>query len=65
MIDIQLNPVTKLRIQRRQLNGHDYVDMRFYYANAQGDYRPSGVGLEVKVEFLDNIIKALKKIKKE
>ncbi len=58
-MDIQKNSLEKIRIEKREYKGKEFIDMRTYYLDDSGEWKPSPKGITFKVELLEDIISAL------
>ncbi|MDI6618712.1 MAG: transcriptional coactivator p15/PC4 family protein [Clostridiales bacterium] len=53
-----------LIIKRVEKNGTGYVDIRKFYTNDEGEPAPTRKGLSIPLEYIDDVIDALKEVKK-
>ena len=58
-IGIQKNAREILRIQREEYMGHDMLNLRVWYDNGTGEYRPGKQGVAVKAALIPELIEAL------
>ena len=59
MIAIQKNSREELRIERQEYHGHDLINLRVWYDDGSGEYRPGKQGLAIKVDLLPDVLDAL------
>jgi len=62
MIEIKKNAFTQIRIERREFQGKDFVDIRQYFKNDEDEYRPSQKGVTLPPDKLNELIQALQEI---
>ena len=51
-MDITKNAFTRIRIEKRNYQGKDFVDIRQYYKTDEGEYKPTQKGVTVPPEKL-------------
>lgn len=56
---IRKNAREEIRISCEDYMGHDLVNLRVFYEDADGDYRPGKKGLAFRRDLLPDIIAAL------
>ena len=59
MKEVQKNTQEKIRVEKRKYKGREFVDVRTYYLDDSGEWKPSPKGITFKVELIDEIISAL------
>ncbi|HQN28844.1 MAG TPA: transcriptional coactivator p15/PC4 family protein [Mesotoga sp.] len=59
MKEVQKNTQEKIRVEKRKYKGREFVDVRTYYLDDSGEWKPSPKGITFKVELLEDIISAL------
>ena len=59
MKEVQKNTQEKIRVEKRKYKGREFVDVRTYYLDDSGEWKPSPKGITFKVELLEDIIEAL------
>lgn len=64
MITIPKNSREEIRIYRSNYIGHDLVNIRVFYRDIDGTYKPTRKGIAVKVELIDDLLEALKEFKR-
>ena len=65
VIEIRKNSITIIRIAMREYRGKSFVDIRQFYENDSGEYKPTQKGITLSPEKLSELIEALHKIKKQ
>lgn len=56
---IRKNAAEEIRFTVESFRGHDIVNMRVWYRDADGEYRPGKQGLAFRLELLETVLKAL------
>jgi hypothetical protein len=51
----------ELRVESKSYNGYPYIDLRVWFQSEGGEWRPTKVGVTVKMRELDEVIAALTK----
>lgn len=59
MIAITKNAREQIRIERQDYRGHDILNVRVFYDDGTGEYRPGKQGLAVRVELVPGLIEAI------
>ena len=63
--EIERNPTERLRISLENFKGRDYVDLRIYYQDDAGEWRPTKKGVTLSPEKVDEAMEILQKVKDE
>ena len=59
------NSMEEIHISRTNFNGKDLVDLRLYYEDDNGEFKPSKKGITVTLECAEHLITGIKKLEKE
>jgi len=59
LAQIRKNSREEIRISREAYMGHDLVNLRVFYEDAEGEYRPGKKGLAFRLDLLPEVIAAL------
>ncbi len=59
LAQIRKNAREEIRISREAYMGHDLVNLRVFYEDPQGEYRPGKKGLAFRLDLLPEVIAAL------
>ena len=52
-----------IRVALQEYRGHEYIDIRQYYKDNSGDFKPTKKGITFNPEILDEIIEGLEALK--
>ena len=63
MTDIERNDLEVVRVEKREFKGHEFVDIRIYYQNDSGEWKPTKKGVTINPDKIDELVEALKKEK--
>ncbi|MDK2944295.1 MAG: hypothetical protein PWQ24_1010 [Mesotoga sp.] len=63
LTDIKRNDTEIVRVSKREYKGHEFIDLRIYYQDDEGDYKPTKKGITINPKLVDELIDALKKEK--
>ena len=63
--DIEKNASNKIRISLTEFKGYDLVDLRVYYEDEEGEYKPTKKGIALKPEMIPLVIEGLQEAEKE
>ncbi|HAY98781.1 transcriptional coactivator p15 [Mesotoga sp. Brook.08.YT.4.2.5.1] len=63
MTDIKRNDTEIVRVSKREFKGHEFLDLRIYYQDDEGDYKPTKKGITINPKLVDELIDALNKEK--
>ena len=63
--DIQKNASNRIRISLTEFKGHDFVDLRVYYEDEAGEYKPTKKGVAFNPDLISQVIDALLQAEKE
>lgn len=63
MTDIERNDLEVVRVEKREFKGHEFVDIRIYYQNDSGEWKPTKKGVTLNPDKIDELVEALKKEK--
>ncbi len=56
---IRKNAREVIRVERQSYRGHALVNVRVWYDDGTGEYRPGKQGIAFKAELLDDVLAAL------
>lgn len=62
MTDIKKNAFTRIRIEKREFQGKEFIDIRQYFKNEDDEYKPSPKGVTLPPDKLNELIQALQEI---
>lgn len=63
VIDIARNDLEIVRVEKREFKGHEFVDIRIYYQDESGEWKPTKKGVTINPDKIDELVEALKKEK--
>jgi len=63
-VDVQKNSLEKIRIEKREYKGKEFIDMRIYYLDGE-EWKPTKKGVTFKPSMLADITKALEGLKEK
>ncbi len=63
MTDIKRNDTEIVRVSKREFKGHEFLDLRIYYQDDEGNYKPTKKGITINPKLVDELIDALNKEK--
>lgn len=63
MKDVQKNDQEIIRIARRNYKGKEFIDVRMFYLDASGEWKPSPKGVTFKPDQIDDVLKGLQELK--
>ncbi len=63
--EIERNPTEVLRVSLENFKGRDYIDLRIYYQDENGEWKPTKKGVTVAPDKLDDVINFFNKAKEE
>lgn len=63
MKEVQKNTQEKIRVEKRKYKGREFVDVRTYYLDDSGEWKPSPKGVTFRPDQLEEIIEALEGVK--
>ncbi|OPY64363.1 MAG: Transcriptional Coactivator p15 (PC4) [Syntrophorhabdus sp. PtaU1.Bin002] len=55
----------RIIVSQKEFKGKEYVDIRVYFENAEGDWIPTKKGISISYDNVDEIITILQKTKKK
>ena len=58
-VSIRKNAREELRIERQEYRGHDMINLRVWFDDGTGEYRPGKQGIAFKAELLMDVLDAL------
>ena len=61
-MDITKNDFNLIRVEKKNYQGRDFVDIRQYYRNDEGELRPTAKGVTVPPGKLTQLITALENL---
>ncbi len=59
--EVQKNTKERIRIVLTEYHGHQFIDCRVYFEDAQGELRPTKKGISLTADVIDDVIEALTK----
>ena len=60
--EFEKNSSEVVRISLSEFKGHSYVDIRIFYEDDEGEWRPTKKGVTVSVDLVDELLEAVKKV---
>ena len=63
MKDIHKNDQEIIRIARRSYKGKEFIDIRMFYKDDTGEWKPSPKGVTFKPDQIDEVLKSLSELK--
>lgn len=63
--EMQKNPTERIRVSIEEYRNSTFVDLRVYWQDEAGQWRPSRKGIALSSETIDEVIEALQKASKE
>jgi hypothetical protein len=63
--EIEKNMKERIRVSIEEYRGSTFVDLRVYWEDEQGEWRPSKKGIALNGDCIDQVIEALQKARKE
>ncbi len=63
MKEVQKNTQEKIRVEKREYKGREFVDVRTYYLDDSGEWKPTQKGVTFRPDQLEEIIEALEGVK--
>jgi len=63
MKEVQKNTQEKIRIEKREYKGKEFIDVRTYYLDDTGEWKPSPKGVTFKPDQIDEVLKSLSELK--
>lgn len=63
--EIQKNALEKIIVSTGSYKGYDFVDVRVYYQDKDGEWKPTRKGVAVPPDRLEELIELLKKAQAE
>lgn len=64
-MDIQKNDITLIRVEKRSYKGKDFVDLRQFFKDDNGEFKPTQKGVTLPPDLLTELIEALEKLNNE
>jgi len=64
-VKIHKSDDTVICVSRQEFQNRKFIDVRQYYKNADGEFRPTRKGVTFPPELLDNVIEGLQKLRCE
>lgn len=59
--EIQKNSMEKIRVSTETFKGHSFIDIRVYYEDDTGEWKPTKKGIAIAPDKVDSLIELLKK----
>lgn len=63
MKEVQKNTQEKIRVEKRKYKGREFVDVRTYYLDDSGEWKPTQKGVTFRPDQLEEIVEALEGVK--
>jgi predicted SpoU family rRNA methylase len=63
--EMEKNPKEKIRVSIEEYRGSTFVDLRVYWQDEAGEWKPSRKGIALSDECIDEVIEALRKASKK
>ncbi|MBU0533202.1 MAG: transcriptional coactivator p15/PC4 family protein [Candidatus Omnitrophica bacterium] len=63
--DIEKNGNNKIRVSISEFKGNNYIDVRVYYEDDEGEYKPTKKGVTFTPELISQVIDGLLQAEKE
>lgn len=63
--EIQKNSTEKIRVSTESYKGYDFIDVRVYYEDDTGEWKPTKKGIAISKDNLEPLIKLLNEGKKK
>ncbi|MGC9322863.1 MAG: transcriptional coactivator p15/PC4 family protein [Kosmotogaceae bacterium] len=60
MTDIKRNDTEIVRVSKREFKGHEFIDIRIYYQDDEGSFKPTKKGITINPKQVNELIDALK-----
>lgn len=64
-MDIQKNDINLIRVEKRTYKEKDFIDLRHYYKDDDGEFKPTQKGVTLPPERLPELIEVLGKLNDE
>jgi hypothetical protein len=61
--EIQKNSTEKIRVSIESYKGHEFIDVRVYYEDDTGEWRPTKKGIAIAHDKVDELLELLRKAK--
>jgi hypothetical protein len=58
--EVERNETETLRISTEEFKGRAYIDVRIYFADNEGEWKPTKKGVTINPDKLDQVIELLK-----
>ena len=65
MAEIQKRDGEKIIVQKNEYKGKEYADIRVYFQDAEGEWKPTKKGVTFGLDQIDDVIKALEEVKSQ
>lgn len=62
--EIQKNATEIIRVSKESFKGKDYLDIRIYFQNDEGEWKPTKKGITLSPEKVDELIEILQNVNK-
>lgn len=62
--EIQKNATEIIRVSKENYKGKEYLDIRIYFQNDEGEWKPTKKGVTFSPEKADELIEILQSLKK-
>jgi hypothetical protein len=63
--EIERNATERVRISTESYKGRDYLDVRIYYQDNNGEWKPTKKGVTISPEKIDELSELVKKASEE
>lgn len=59
------NPTEEVRAGIKEFKGRRYIDLRIYYMDDQGEWKPTRKGISLATDFMPELKAAVERLEKE
>jgi hypothetical protein len=63
--DLERNATEVVRVSAEEFKGRKYIDIRIYFKDNEGEWRPTKKGVTVQPDKVDELVGLLKKAQQE
>ena len=61
--EIQKNSTEKIRVSTESYKDHEFIDVRVYYEDDTGEWKPTKKGVTIAPDKVDELVELLRKAK--
>jgi len=61
--DIERSATERVRVSTEEFKGRKYLDIRIYFENEEGEWKPTKKGVTIQPDKIDALIELVKKAK--